>query len=113
MPISSADDQDSDIFRLVIKNVFLPPKLPQEDPGERIEQRMNATLCENLIEAAEDFLQDVSASQRPLWEQMIKMMKLARRIAEVPLEEAVLQEIFSNMAIGGMPYSPHFVPSLI
>ena len=110
MPIPSAD---SDIFRLLIKNVFFPPKLPQEDPGEQIEQRMNVALCDNLMEAAGDFLQDVSTSQRPLWEHMIKMMELARRIAEVPLEEAVLQNIFSHMAIGGMPYSSHFVPSLI
>jgi hypothetical protein len=29
-------------------------------------------------------------------------MELARRAAEVPLEEAELQRVFSNMAIGGM-----------
>ena len=107
MPILSADD--SAIFRLVVEHVFMPPKLPQEDPGEQIEQRMNMALCNNLIEAARDFFQDVPASQRPLWEHMIKMMELARRVAKVPLEEAVLQRVFSNMMIGGMSYSSLFV----
>jgi hypothetical protein len=67
MPILSANDPDSDILRLVVENVFMPPKLPQEDPGEQIEQRTNVALCDNLIEAARDFLQDVPPSQRPLW----------------------------------------------
>jgi hypothetical protein len=33
---------------------------------------------------------------------MIKMMELARRAAIVPFEEAVLQRVFSDMAVGGM-----------
>ena len=107
MPILSADDSAN--FRLVVENVFMPPKLPQKDPGEQIEQRMNVALCDNLIEAAREFSQDVPASQLPLWAHMIKMMESARRVANVPLEEAVLQRVFSNMVIGGMSYSSLFV----
>ena len=96
------DDPGSDILRLVVENVFMPPRLPQEDPGEQINQRMNVALCDSLIEAARCFLQDIPSSQCPLWRDLIKMMELARRAAEVPFEEAELQRIFSNMAIGGM-----------
>jgi hypothetical protein len=102
MSLHPADDPDSDILHLVVENVFVPPKLPQEDPGEQIKQRMNVVLCNNLIGAARDFFPDVPSSHRPLWMHMIKMMEFARRTAEVPLEEAVLQRVFSNMAIGGM-----------
>lgn len=80
----------------------MPPKLPQEDPGDQIEQRTNIVLCDNLLEAARDFLPDVPSSQISLWMHMIKMMELARRAVELPLEEADLQHVFSSMAIGGM-----------
>ena len=80
----------------------MPPKLPQEDPGDQIEQRTNLALCDYLLEAAQGFLPDVPPSQSSLWMQMIKMMELAHRAVEVPLEEAGLQHVFLNMAIGGM-----------
>ena len=96
-----ADDLNSDVLRLVVETVFVPPKLPQEDHGEEIEQRMNAALCGTLVEAAQDFFRDVPSSQRPLWMNMIKMVELAGRTAEVPFEKAELEHIFSNMAIGG------------
>lgn len=96
-----ADDLDSDILHLVVETVFVPPKLPQEDHGEEIEQRINAALCGTLLGAALDFLRDVPSSQRPLWMNMIKMVELAGRAAEVPFEKAELEQIFSDMAIGG------------
>ena len=96
------NNSDSHILRSVVEHVFMPPKLPQEDPGEQIEQRTNVVLCDNLLEAARDFLPDVPSSQISLWMHMIKMMELARRAVEVPLEEVGLQNVFSSMAIGGM-----------
>ena len=94
---------DSHILRSVVEHVFMPPKLPQEDPDDPIKQRTNVALCDNLLEAARRFLSDVPSSQRSLWEHMIKMMELARRVADAPLDEADLQDVLSNMAIGGMP----------
>jgi hypothetical protein len=91
-----------DSLRLVVEHVFLPPELPQKDPGEQIEQQTNVALCDNLIGAARLFLQYVPASQHHLWEQMIKMMELARRAAQAPFEEADLQHVFSDMTVGGM-----------
>ena len=102
MSILPADDLNFDVLRLVVEHVFMPPKLRQKDPGEQIEQEMNVTLCDNLIGAAQAFLQDIPPSQHPLWKRMIKMMGLARRAAEVPFEEAKLRRIFSDMATGGM-----------
>jgi hypothetical protein len=97
-----ADNPDSHILRSVVEHVFMPPKLPQKDLGDQIEQRTNILLCDNLLEAARDFLPDVPSSQTSLWMNMIKMMELARRAVEVPLEEADLQHVFSSMALGGM-----------
>lgn len=99
MSILPADD---DILRSVVEHVFMPPKLCQKDPGEQIEREINVALCDNLIQAAQDFLQDIPPSQHPLWRHMIKMMELARRAAELPFEEAELLRIFSDMAIEGM-----------
>jgi hypothetical protein len=93
---------DSHILRSIVEHVFMPPKLPQEDPGDQIEQRTSLALCDNLLEAARDFLPDVPSSQSSLWMHMIKMIELAHRAVEVPLDEAGLQHVFSNMAIGGM-----------
>jgi hypothetical protein len=106
MSILTANDPDSNVLLSVVEHVFMPPKLPQEDPGDAIEQKMNVALCDHLIGASQvflqDALQDVSPSQRSLWENMIKMIKLARRAADIPFEEAELQGVFSNMAIEGM-----------
>jgi hypothetical protein len=102
MSILPAYDPNFDLLRLVIEHVFMPPKLSQEDPGEQIEREMNVALCDNLIRAARDFLQDIPPSQHLLWMHMIKMMSLARRAAKVPFEEAELRRVFSDMAIGGM-----------
>jgi hypothetical protein len=102
MSILPADDLNFDVLRLVVEHVFMPPKLSQEDPGEQTEREMNVALCDDLMRAARDFLQDIPPSQHPLWEHMIKMMNLARRAAEVPFKKAELRRVFSDMAIGGM-----------
>lgn len=102
MSILIANNPDTHILRSVVEHVFLPPKLPQEDPGDQIEQRTNVVLCDNLLEAARDFLPDVPTSQISLWMHMIKMIELAGFAAELPLGEAGLQHVFSSMAIGGM-----------
>ena len=93
---------DSDILRLVVETVFVPPRLPQEDSGEQTERRVNVALCQSLVEATRDFLPTISSSERPLWMAMIKMMELACHTAEGPFAEAELQHVLSNMAIGGM-----------
>ena len=104
----------SDILQLVVETVFVPPKLPQKDPGEQTEQRVNVALCDSLVEATRDFLPIVSSSERPLWIHMIKMMELARCAAEGPFSEAELQRVFSKMEIGGTTiYSSQFVPPQI
>jgi hypothetical protein len=102
MSILIANDPDYRILRSVVEHVFMPPKLPQEDPGDQIKQRTDVALCDNLLEVARDFLPVVPSSQCSLWMHMIKMMEMARRAVEVPLEEDDLRDIFSNMAIGGM-----------
>jgi hypothetical protein len=101
MSILISNNPDSHILRSIVEHVFMPPKLPQEDPGDQIRQRTDVALCDNLLEVARDFLPDVPSSQRSLWMHMVKMMELARRAVEVPLDEAGLQHAFSNMAIGG------------
>ena len=106
MSTPSAKDPDTDTLRFVIENVFVPPKLPQKDHSEQIEQRMNVALCGTLVSAALDFIRDVPTSQHPLWKKMIKMVELVGRVAEVPFEEVELQRTFSNMAIGGTPILP-------
>ncbi|KAI0290847.1 hypothetical protein B0F90DRAFT_1913825 [Multifurca ochricompacta] len=93
-------DFDPGALRSVVEHVFMPPNLPQASPGELAEQNMNVALCRLLIEAAQTFLQNLPSSQRPAWMHMIKMMELARRAAEVPLEEADIQRSLSNMVLG-------------
>ena len=102
MSILLVNNSDSHVLRSVVEHVFMPPKLSQEDPGDQIEQRTNLVLCDNLLEAARNFLPDVPSSQISLWTHMINMMELCRRAVEAPLGEAGLQDVFSSMAIGGM-----------
>ena len=101
MSIPASDDFNIDALCLLVEHVFMPPKLRQKDPGEAIERKMNLALCDNLIQAAQAFEQNVPPSQLALWMHMTKMMDLARRAANVPFKEAELQRVFSDMAIGG------------
>ena len=100
MPTPAAHGPDS-ILHSVIEHVFMPPKLPQEAPDEDTEQKVNVALCDNLIEAAQDFIQNVLPSQSPLWTRMIKAMELVRRATTTSFKEADLQRTFSDMALGG------------
>ena len=90
------------LLHSIIQHVFLPPKLPQEDPGEDIQQKTNVALCNNLIEAAQKFLQSLPASESPLWIRMIKTLELVRLAATVPFNVADLQRVLSYMIIGGI-----------
>jgi len=92
---------NSEILRLVIDHVFMPPKLPRVHPGTQREQKTNVVLCNTLLEAAQDFLQFLPPSEGPLWMQMIKMMELARRAAKSPFNEVDLQHVLSDMGVGG------------
>ena len=100
MPTTTAHGPDA-ILHSVIEHVFMPPKLPQKAPGDDVEKKVNVALCDNLIEAAQDFIQHVPPSQSPLWTCMIKMMQLACRAATASFKEADLQRAFSDMVIGG------------
>jgi hypothetical protein len=90
------------ILRSIVEHVFLPPTpLPDSHPGKRKERKMNVALCNSLIQAAQDFLQILPASERPLWRHMIKMMELARRAAKAPFKVDELQRTLSDLAPGG------------
>jgi hypothetical protein len=101
MSIPTTDLPNPNILHSVVEHVFMPPKLPQSYPGESAEREINVLLCDSLINAAQNFLQVLPYSQRPLWVQMINMMELARRAAEDPLIVVELQRVFLNMATGG------------
>ena len=55
----------------------------------------------HLIEAARVFLKTLPSSERPLWMQMVKMMKFARRAEKAPFKRVSLQQALSEMALGG------------
>jgi hypothetical protein len=93
---------NSKILRSVIDHVFLPPTpLPQSHPGKRKERKINVALCNSLVQAAQDFLQFLPASESPLWMHMMKMMELARRAAKAPFKVVDLQHTLSDLAPGG------------
>jgi hypothetical protein len=93
---------NSNILRSIVDHVFMPPELPQADPGEQTVQEINVALCDSLIAAAEDFFEYLPSEQYTLWKRMIKMMELARRAASVPFAEANLQRTLSDMAKEGL-----------
>jgi hypothetical protein len=115
MTAPTPNNHNSNILRSIVEHVFMPPKLRQEDPGEQIEENINVALCDNLIAAADDFLEYLPSEQSHLWKRMVKMMELARLAATVPFERPGLQRILSDMAIEGLsnilPFSPPWVRS--
>jgi hypothetical protein len=102
MSATTAAILDPNILRSVAEHVFMPPKLPQVAPDAETDQKINVALCDNLVEAAQEFLRFLPISKGPLWKRMIKMMKLAHRSAKAPLKEVDLRRTLSEMDIGGM-----------
>jgi hypothetical protein len=100
-PIS---DITRDALRSVVEHVFMPPKLPQQAPSETTEQETSVALCRLLLEAARDFHQCLSHSQRSTWAHMINMMVLVWRNVRAPLDEADLQNTLSSLTVGGEFY---------
>ena len=100
MSVFAPDYLNSKTLRLVVDHVFMP-MLPRILPRRQKEQKTNVALCDSLIDAAQDFLQFLPLSEGPLWMQMIKMIKLARRAAKAPFNEGDLQRVLSDMGIGG------------
>lgn len=94
-------DIDPNILRSVIEHVFMPPKLPQVGQDHGAARELNVAMCDILIEAAQNFLQNLPYSQRPQWGHMIKMMELVRRAAKFPLGIAAVQRTLSDMTDGG------------
>ena len=113
MSVPTSDNLDSYILRSVVEHVFMPPKLPQKHPGEETERKTNVALCNNLIEAARDFLQIIPSSESPVWMSMITMMELARRAANAPFKKVDLQRALSAMALGGTYRVPPLWSTLI
>lgn len=102
MQPSATHHIDSNVLRSVIEHVFMPPKLPQKDPGEQMEQKINVALCGTLIEAAQDFLQHIPSSEYPPWMCIIKMMESVRSAVMIPFKEAEFRFTLSEMAVGGV-----------
>ena len=102
MPAPTPNSLNPTILRSIVEHVFMPPRLPDEDPGEQIVQEMNVALCDNLIEAAQDFSKYLLSEKSPLWKRMIKAVELVRGAANVPFGEAYLQGILSDMEIEGL-----------
>ena len=100
--VPTTDNLDSNLLCSVVEHVFMPPKLPQVGADDETERKPNVALCNNLLEAAQDFLQIIPSTESPLWMRMIKMMELVRRAAEAPLTEDGLQRALSDMVLGGM-----------
>jgi|SRR5712672_2372218 len=101
MSLLPLNDPDSHTLRSVVEHVFMPPELPQEDPGKQIEEEINVALCSCLIDAAQDFLQIIPTSQHPSWTHMTKMMDMVHRAAKVPFGKVDLQQALSKMDRGG------------
>ncbi|KAI0296910.1 hypothetical protein B0F90DRAFT_1819762 [Multifurca ochricompacta] len=98
---TSATDIDSGVLRTVIENVFVPPKIPQKAQSVEAELGTNTALCHTLIQAASAFNKLLSPDQQLEWVHMIKMIFFALQVAKGSLSEMDLQQILSNLAVGG------------
>ncbi|KAI0275472.1 hypothetical protein BC834DRAFT_853041 [Gloeopeniophorella convolvens] len=95
--MSSSISFDSMVLTSIAQHVFMPPKLPQEAPGDEAERQMNMTLCHILIQSAQVFLCSLPTPQQPIWVQVIKMLEFVELVTYFPLEKYVLESILSNM----------------
>ena len=94
-------DIDSETLLSVVEHVFLPPKLPQEAPTEEAERKTNVALCYILTLAAQTFFKGLTPLRRSLWTRMTKMMGTIYRTARIPLIEAELVGVLSDLVTGG------------
>ncbi|CAE7230403.1 unnamed protein product, partial [Rhizoctonia solani] len=89
---------DSKVLRHLAYNVFLPPKLPQEEIQASLQQSVDLAIVDSVIEAGQQYQFDPPNGS--LWAHIKLMLGHLSRYVETPIEKPGLGEDMSNMKPG-------------
>ncbi|QRW06895.1 kinase-like protein [Ceratobasidium sp. AG-Ba] len=95
----SIPSPEHDILLKTVYHVFLPPKLPQQSPGEEIERQVNHELAALTRTAVEQY-RGISGSLSQEWVRMSKTLSTLARHMAIPLDKYTLAEDMGNMKPG-------------
>ncbi|CAE6528770.1 unnamed protein product [Rhizoctonia solani] len=76
-------------------NVFLPPKLPQEEQEEPFQRSVDLAIVDSVIQSGQEFSAQSGVNSQ--WSRVDLMLKQLHRYVEVPIEKAQLYEDIKNM----------------
>ncbi|CAE7197584.1 unnamed protein product [Rhizoctonia solani] len=89
---------DSDVLHHLAYNVFLPPKLPQEETETSFQRSVDLAIVNSVIKAGQRYEFDPEIS--PLWAHFELMLKRLSRYINIPVEKYELSEDMINMKPG-------------
>ena len=84
-----------------IENVFLPPKVPQKAPDEKIERQFNGYLANAVDEAIQKYEELLPTQQPSQWTHIHEMISHVATTALTPLYEIQLAQDLGGMSVGG------------
>ncbi|KEP48081.1 putative kinase-(PK-like) protein [Rhizoctonia solani 123E] len=89
---------DSEVLQHLAYNVFLPPKLPQEEQQASLQQSVDLAIISSAIEAGQHYQFDTTATSQ--WAHMELMLRRLYGYIEFPLEKSGLYTDMMNMKPG-------------
>ncbi|CAE6369605.1 unnamed protein product [Rhizoctonia solani] len=89
---------DPYILRHLSYHVFMPPKLPQKEQAEELQQSVDLGIIQSVIESSQQFGTKIEASSQ--WILIKRMLQRLYKYIEAPLEAARLAKDLTSMKPG-------------
>ncbi|CAE6448069.1 unnamed protein product [Rhizoctonia solani] len=86
---------DLSVLEHLVYNVFLPPKLPQEEPGKSFQKSVDLAIIHSVIRAGHEY--SVKSGVSDKWSRIELMLKKLCRYVEDSLKEVQLNEDMKGM----------------
>ncbi|EUC59837.1 hypothetical protein RSOL_325350, partial [Rhizoctonia solani AG-3 Rhs1AP] len=92
-----AASTDLSVLQHVAYNVFLPPKLPQEEQEESFQKSVDLAIIQFLIEAVQEYSAKSATEFR--WNRMESMLEQFSKYLESPIEKTQLCKDLKNLKL--------------
>ncbi|KAF8729325.1 hypothetical protein RHS02_07821, partial [Rhizoctonia solani] len=83
------------VLKHVVYNVFLPPKLPQEEKGETLQRSVDLEIIHSVIRAAREYSTNSGAKDK--WHKIDQMLQNLYRYTEDPPTQARISDDMKGM----------------
>ncbi|CAE6439124.1 unnamed protein product [Rhizoctonia solani] len=96
-----AEPAEFEVLQHLVYNVFLPPKLPQEEPDESLQEKLDLDIIDSILQAIQEFSAQSETNLDDQWSRVKLMIEKFRKYMESHLEKGQLNEDMKKMKLQG------------